>query len=398
MIRSLFILMIIVSTPAIAQQNPDKLYALAESAFDEGNYKQALATLNACIEEDPGFMSAYFMRAETKERLRDLEGALTDYSIVLDKVPNHPEALLNRAQLRYRLKKYSQAEEDFQLFLKVPSRGVTQRVYFNQQARVNGANQIMTAQSFNRPIVFNYLGLIARQTYRYQDAVHWLDSAIQLQPGDANYYVSRALSYQALKDTASALRDYQHALTLDPEHALALNHLSQLKRPNQKSSDLLARAIEGDSSQLEPYVQRANLLLQTHEYAQAYRDLTKALTLDERDPEIWFTRGLVSERMNNFQAAFSDYTKAIDLKEDHFKSWINRANVLLKLKRYQDAVDDYSVALVYRADFAAALYNRAIALQYLGRLSEACEDLKRAIAAGMVVDKKVKSTLCQDKQ
>ena len=186
--------MVIASTPAIAQQDPNKLYTSAEAAFDEGDYIQALATLNACIKEDPGFLDAYFMRAETKERLRDLDGALTDYSILLAKIPDHPEALLNRAQLRYRLKKYVQAEEDFQLFLKVPSGGITQRVYFNQQARVNGANQIMTAQSFNRPIVFNYLGLIALHTHRHDEAVNWLDSAIQLQPGKANYYVSLSLS------------------------------------------------------------------------------------------------------------------------------------------------------------------------------------------------------------
>lgn len=396
-IRNVLILFIMISSSVMGQKNPDKLFASAETAFDEGRYREALQFLNACLQEEPGFVDAYFMRAETKEQLRDLDGALTDYSILLDKVPNHSEGLLNRGQLRYRLKKYEQAAEDFRSFLRSPSRGATQRVYFNRQASVHGANQIMTAQSFNLPIVYNYLGLVALQTNHYREAVHWLDSAIILQQGEADYFVNRALAHQAMKDTAAALRDYERALKLNQDHSLALNNLSLLKRPNTKSSDLLTRAIEGDSSQLQPYLQRAKLLLESKAYSDALRDLTRALTIEDRDPEIWFTRGLVFERQNDLQRAYADYTKAIDLKEDHFKSWINRANVLLKLKRYQDAIDDYGVALVYHADFAAAFYNRAIALSYLGKYSEACADLKKAEASGMVIDKAVSEKFCQDK-
>jgi tetratricopeptide (TPR) repeat protein len=392
--KGLIILFISLSCACHAQRNPDKLYAQAETAFDEGNYPKALVVLNSCIEEDPGFLDAYFMRAQTREQLRDLPGALTDYSIVLDKVPHHPEGLLNRGQLRYRLGKYAQAEEDFQAILKATTPGVTQRIYFNKAARVGGQNQIITAQSFTLPIVFNYLGLIALSTDRFKEAVMWLDSAIQLQKSEANYFVNRALAYQGQYDTIAALTDYEQALKLDPEHALALNNLSLLKRNSQSPFDLLAQAIQGDSSQRHPYLQRAKLRFEDGDYDGAHRDLTKALALDDSDPEIWFTRGLVRERLSNLQEAYSDYTMAIELKEDHFKSWINRANVLLKLTRYQDAIDDYTVALIYHADFASAYYNRAIAKRYLGHQAQACEDLTKAARLGMKVDQKMKTVFC----
>jgi tetratricopeptide (TPR) repeat protein len=392
--KVIFVLLsVLLSWNVYSQQNPDKLYALAEAAFDDGNYPKALLLLNDCIREDPGFLDAYFMRAQTREQLRDLEGALTDYSIVLDKVPNHPEALLNRGQLRYRLKKYIQAEEDFRTILKIPPGGITQRIYFNKAARVGGQNQIMTAQSFTLPIVYNYLGLIALHTDQYQDAIVWLDSAIRLQKSEADYFVNRALAYQGMYDTTAAMKDYEKALTLNPEHALALNNLSLFKFKESRP-DLLAQAIQGDSLQLQPYLQRAKLRFEDGDYQGAQRDLSKALNLEDRDPEIWFTRGLVRERLSDFEGAYSDYTKAIDLKEDHFKSWINRANVLLKLQRYQDAIDDYSVALIYHADFASAYYNRAIAKRYLGLRVEACEDLTKAERLGMKVDEKMKATFC----
>ncbi|RAV98018.1 tetratricopeptide repeat protein [Pseudochryseolinea flava] len=396
MIRCLFILSLF-SFSAVAQRSPDTLFGQAEAAFDDGQYAKALSLLNNCLLEDPGFMNAYFMRAETRERLRDPEGALTDYSIVLENIPTHVEALLNRGRLRFHLKKYAQAAEDFHLFLKTPS-GITQRIYFNQQARVSGVNQVMTAQSFSKPVVYNYLGLIALQSGRHDEALVWLDSAIHVQKGEADYFVNRALAYDGLGDTASARRNYKQALAVNPDHALALSNLGLLSNTdNSRAVALFTDAIHADSSALHPYLQRAKYLFDTHDYKGAHRDLSKALTLEDKNPEIWFTRGLVNERLRDEKSAYADYTKAITIKEDHFKSWINRANVLLKLERYQDAIEDYSVALVYHADFAAAYYNRAIARRYLSQHSAACEDLKLAIAYGMTVDENMEDQFCKEK-
>jgi tetratricopeptide (TPR) repeat protein len=395
-VLSIFLWLTVIS--GFAQEKrirPEKLYADAEAAFDAGEYAKAIAVLNDCLLEAPGFMDAYLLRAQSREQLKDPEGALTDYSIFLERQPAHTEALLNRAIIRYQLKKFDQAKEDFEKLLTLPP-GVTQSIYYNKSAHVGGVNQLMTAQSQTKPLIYNYLGLIEFRLQHFQQSITWLDSAIALDPKEADYLVNRALAKGSLGDSTAALQDYRKALAINPHHALALSNASLLAGSNKLNDvdDPVTLAIESDSSMLYPYLRRAHERIEGGFYRGALEDLSRALEIEDQDAEIWFTRGVVNERLQNLKEAFSDYTAAITIKENHFKSWINRANVLLKMKRYKDAVDDYTVALIYQPEYGAAYYNRAIAKQYLGQLTEACDDLKKAEAQGMAVEEKMKKQFC----
>jgi tetratricopeptide (TPR) repeat protein len=330
------------------------------------------------------------MRGGAKEQLKDFQGALTDYNIFLDQQIDHREGLFNRGVVRYQLKLYDQAREDFLRLLSLPH-GITQTVYFNRSPSPNSRTPVITAESKINPLIYNYLGMVDLKQKRYPEAVHWLDSAIGIDPKDPAFYTNRALAKQSMSDTVGALKDFNQALKLNPQHTAALHNLSLLKQG--KSID---EAIESDPRELPPYLERAHQRLIKGDNRGALEDFTKALELDDRSAETWFSRGLARERLQDLQGAFSDYTQAIELKEDHFKAWINRANVLLKMKRYEDAIQDYTVALVYQPDYAAAYYNRAIARHYLKALSEACSDLTQAERLGMKVDVKMKEQFCKE--
>jgi tetratricopeptide (TPR) repeat protein len=387
------------TTVLFAQQKklrPEELFEQGQEAHDNGEYAKALTLLNQCLTDKPGFTEAYFVRASTREQLKDIEGALTDYSIYLEQKPDSPEALFSRGLIRYQLKKYDQAYEDFTRYLNAPP-GETQTVYFNRSPNTTGGNQIMTAQSATRPLIYNYLGVIDQKRNNLQKSVAWLDSAIRLAPKEADFYVNRGLSKQSLKDSTAALNDFRKALSINPEHTAALHNiavLKRLKREEKGPEDPLEQAIESDSSMLAPYLERGFQRMEGGYLKGALDDYNKALEIETRDPEIWLSRGIVKERLKDYPGAFSDYTKAIDLKESYVKAWINRANVLLKQERYADAIEDYTVALIYIPDSAPAYYNRAIAKYRMDKLTEACEDLKKAESLGMKPDSKLKEKIC----
>ena len=296
------------------------------------------------------------------------------------------------------MKKYDQAYEDFTRYLKVPP-GATQTLYFNRSPGTSG-NPITTAQSGNRPLIYNYLGVIDQKQNNLQRSVAWLDSAIRLSPKEADFYVNRGLSRQSLKDSTAALDDFNKALSINPNHPVALHNIAVFKRlkgERKASQDPLEQAIDSDSSMLAPYLERAFQRLEGGYLKGALDDYNKALEIEPKDPEIWLSRGIVKERMKDYTGAFSDYTKAIDLKESFVKAWINRANVLLKQERYADAVEDYTAALIYIPDSAPAYYNRAIARYRLNKYTEACEDLKKAEALGLKAEAKLKDKICVTK-
>jgi tetratricopeptide (TPR) repeat protein len=372
------------------------LYEQGEAAHNAGNYQAALTFFNQCIQENPAFPDVYFTRGATREQLKDLQGANTDYNIYLELKPDQPEGVLSRGVVRYRLGLHEQAKEDFLKLLTLPP-GETNTVYFNTSASTSGSNQIVTAQGAIKPQIFNYLGLVETKLKNYKAAVAWLDSAIRKQPKDADYYVNRGIAKEAMNDEG-AIQDYQQAIKLRPDHAIALHNIASWKRKRgekAEGNDDLEKAIESDSSMLYPYLERGYQRMEGGYYKGALEDYNMALKIFDKDPEIWLNRGHVKEKLNDLKGAYADYSKAIELDEKFGKAWLNRGNVLSKQGRLNEAVEDYSAAITFIPDYAAAFYNRAIAKNRLKQSAEACQDLQKAETLGFTVDEKMKSEICK---
>lgn len=381
------------------QDKPRKAFEIfeeAEAAYNEDKYREALNLLDECLKHYPGHFEAYSLRASVKEILKDNDGALTDYSIYLEKFPENLPVLMSRAILQYKIGFYEQAKEDFFRLLNMNPME-TNTVFYRQNMTVGDRNPVMTPESGHKSYIYNYLGLTEAKLKDHRTAIAYYDSALQLNASEPDYFVNRGLSKEAVNDSTAAA-DYERALKLNNRHTLARHNLTALKAKQGQTityEDRLTETIREDSTMLYPYLERALQRFEAGYYKGAVEDYTNALEIDPRDEEIWLGRGLAREKLKDYEGAFSDYTKAIDVREDFFKAWINRGNVLFKLERYSDAIEDFNVALIYRANYAPAIYNRAMAKVKMKNKVEACVDLKLAERLGMEVDPKVKSKVCE---
>lgn len=402
-IRTILLLCFFISSIlAFSQTGPRKAYEMleeAESIYSDGRYADALALLNKCLNEHPGYMEAYALRGNVRESLKDNDGALTDYSIFLDKFPQHAEILLNRAVIRYKVGFYDQAIEDFKMLLTLPASRETNSLFFKKSMSVEDKNPIVTTTEGgnHRSFVLNYIGLAELKRKNAQQAKQYFDSAIRLDSREPDYFVNRGLAKEALSDS-TAIQDYQSALKLNKNHTLAKHNLDAINARRRQSGsfeDRLTQTIQADSTMLYPYLERAQQRYESKYYEGAIEDYSRALEIDSTNVEIWLGRGLAKEKLKDFKGAFSDYTKAIDIKDSFAKAWLNRGNVLMKLERYEEALEDYNVALVYYQDYAIAFYNRAMVKAKLKKNAEACGDLKKAETLGMKVEAKVKGKVCE---
>ncbi len=382
-------------TFAQLRKDVPKLFEEAELAHDDGKYKDALRILNECLKIDPGYMPAYMKRGSTREQLNDPAGALTDYSIYLEEITEDPDARLARGLLHFRQGHFDLAKQDFQKLLKMKV-GTTNTVLYRQSSFGKGTDMITTMQSGGRSSYLNYIGLCETKLNNYPQAIIAFDSAIRLDPREADYYVNRGIAREAAGDSLAS-EDYGKALKLDPMHGIAKHNLSVLQSKSgnkQQAESILNDVLESDSSMAYAYLQRAQQRFEAGYYKGALDDYNSVIKIDDTNPELFLARGLTREKLKDLQGAFSDYTKAIDLKEDMVKSWVNRGNVLLKLNRFQDAIEDYSVAITYAPDLAAAFYNRGIAKYRLKLSKEACDDVKIAAGLGFKGDEKTVSKIC----
>ncbi|HEY0742484.1 MAG TPA: tetratricopeptide repeat protein [Chryseosolibacter sp.] len=383
------------------QQAPRKAFEMleeAESIYSDGRYDAALKILDECLKQYPGYMDAYALRGNVRESLKDNDGALTDYSIFLEKFPQHGEILLNRAVIRYRVGFYEQAIEDFKTILTLPAARETNSLFFKKSMSVDDRNPIITTTEGgnHRSYILNYIGLAELKRKNAQQAKLYFDSAIHLDAREPDYFVNRGLAKEAMSDS-TALLDYEQALRLNKNHTLAKHNLDAVNARRLKSMSIeerLSQTIQADSTMLYPYLERAQQRYEAEYYQGAMEDYTSALEIDSTNVEVWLGRGLAKEKMKDFKGAFSDYTKAIDIKENFAKAWLNRGNVLLKMERYEDAIEDYNVAIIYYPDYSIAFYNRAMAKIKLKKNAEACDDLTKAEQFGMKVDAKVKTKTC----
>lgn len=387
-----------ISTGAYAQKTreSEQLLEKGVTLYEQKQYNEALAVFTEALQKDASFADAYLHRAYTKERLNDLEGAITDYNIYLELKPDRPEAIFGRGLLYYRTNRFEQAKADFIKVNSLPP-GETTTIFYQQRASAQGSHQIMTTQGSMKALLLSYLGSTETKMNHYQQAITYLDSAIVLEPKVADYYVNRGLAKEGLNDVQAAIVDYKMALTLQSNHPVALLNLGILERKvlGKTEVDYLEYAIDSDSSMLAPYLERAFQRMEGGYYKGALEDYIKALEISPKDPEIWLNCGLVREKLADLKGAFIDYTKAIELNEKFEKAWLNRGNVLGKMGRHQDAVEDYTVAIVHQPEYPAAFYNRALAYYKLKQLSKACEDLNRAEQLGMTVEAKVKKEICK---
>src|SRR5688572_19319686 len=246
------------TSTADAQQRPSavKLFELGLEKLDEEQYEQALSYLNESIKLNPKYADAYSARAEVRERLNDRDGAMIDYAICVELLPDQYEPLFSLAVIRYDLKLYELAKLDFLKLQHLPA-GHTNRIIYRQTAQGTGTDKIMTAQSMMKSELYNYLGLIETKLNNCKKGILYLDSAIRFNSTEADYYVNRALAKQACKDE-TAQADFKKALAINPDHSLTKHN--QAVQSKQDSFDhteaQLTEIIRNDSTLQYPYIAR----------------------------------------------------------------------------------------------------------------------------------------------
>ena len=97
-------------------------------------------------------------------------------------------------------------------------------------------------------------------------------------------------------------------------------------------------------------------LYNSNNLEEAY-NMISTITEDERDYEIWYLLGNMSQDFNNDTNAAFFLQKSILLNPEFDKAHYNLGNIHLKEKRYNSAINEYKLAIKYKKDFPYYYYN-----------------------------------------
>ena len=171
-----------------------------------------------------------------------------------------------------------------------------------------------------------------------------------------------------------AMAQFRQAVAEDDFNPEAHNNLSVLMRQekqHKKAIDHARQSLAGNANNTSAY---ANLALIY--YAMDLNDVAKlvilnALKIDEKNPDVWNTYGLIELKNNNVTDAIKHFQKAIELKPDHLQALLNLGAIMLSVRDYERSITLFEEALKHDKKNREAVISIAVAKRGMGDLKEA---------------------------
>lgn len=225
-----------------------------------GEYANAIDAFNKGIEVDNAALDIYVNRAIAYEKNANFQAAISDYTLVLSQLPDHPVASFNLLNLEkynapdadhinalnifivenpsnsegyelrglhyFETKKYDLALKDFQEASRINPENIN--IQFNLALTFARSNNLHDAETIFLQIIetdpghsgayFNLGNLLFRKS-QYKDAISYFTLAHQLNPANKLILYNRALAYFESGQKQMACTDMQTVMKADKELA-----------------------------------------------------------------------------------------------------------------------------------------------------------------------------------
>ena len=233
--------------------------------------------------------------------------------------------------------------------------------------------------------LLNLRGIHQVQQNKYNAAMEDFDKAIELDPNHAIAYINRGILNATLDKTQEAMADYGKAIELDPNNAEAYINRGILNTKLDKTKEAMAdfdKAIELDPNNATSYIIRGIFNDNLDKTQEAMADFDKAIELDPNDTTAYILRGNLNAKLNKTQEAVAGYGKAIELDPNNATAYRNRGILNANLGKTQEAIVDFDKTIELDPNDAEAYINRAQIKEAMGDHAGAQEDQKTAERLG----------------
>ncbi|ADO73418.1 Adventurous gliding protein T [Stigmatella aurantiaca DW4/3-1] len=225
------------------------------------------------------------------------------------------------------------------------------------------------------------LGVIAERQGKKDEAKTWYQSALKKKPSLRQASENLAVMAQNNGDIGGAVALYQDVLKRYPDDAQSRARLAEIYRQTGDHD----RAMEFSRAALMREPQSTTALkvmmrsyLDRKQLAMAKLVALRALKLDENDPELHHTIGLILQQEGDADGARLQFKRALETREDYVPSHIVLAQLALEAEDYPGAEEHLRRILQAGAKSAAAHVNLGIAYKGQGQYDKAMQEYDAA--------------------
>ena len=164
--------------------------------------------------------------------------------------------------------------------------------------------QELLKSSSNNSELLHQMGCVKFFQGFYEEAIHYLSSAIKYKKNNSDYYFWRALSYGRKNDNLRAIIDYRKSLSLNANNASCIHNYAK------------ALGREG-------------------EWQSAFKQVERAIKIRPEDTEILVTKGFIEYKLDQLEAADHTFKEIIKSHPQHYEAMYFRGFTNLKQKNFE---------------------------------------------------------------
>lgn len=343
--------------------------------------------------KDKTFRStAYSGRGVANRYTGNFDAAYNDFTQAIKIMPD-PQYYINRGELLYSVKRYSEAMADFNAALK---------------------------QNPDNPDAQHGVGKCYYAVQDYQKCLEWLSDCIEKHPEYADFYSLRALCYRDMRDYDNVAWNVVKALSID-DNKVAINMLYELADsaysptivqleamhnadPRNAGwlyymaavSELAGRYDKALLAYKELYGRNDNTKSAAAEriaacweklgdYDNAVKFMTEAIALEDDEAEkaeMYFQLADLQDNNGEYDASIASFNRYVEANPQSEWGYSARAWVEMNQGKLEEAVADYNRSIAISPDYQYDFLHRGMLYRRIGEEAKAAADFEKVIALG----------------
>ncbi|HYO52782.1 adventurous gliding motility TPR repeat lipoprotein GltE [Archangium sp.] len=225
------------------------------------------------------------------------------------------------------------------------------------------------------------LGVIAERQGNTQEAIARYQTALKKKPTLRQASENLAVITQNAGDITGAVSIYQGILKVYPDDANSRARLAEIYRQtgdHEKAMEFSRAALMREPQSVTAYKVMMRSYLERKQLAMAKLVALRALKIDQNDPELHHTIGLILLQEEKKDEARAQFKRALETRADYVPSHVMMAQLALEVEDYPAAEEHLRRILQADSKNAAAHLDLGLAYKGQGQLDKAMQEYDEA--------------------
>ena len=231
-------------------------------------------------------------------------------------------------------------------------------------------------------IAHNGLGDVFAKQGRTDEAIREYQEAIRIKPDHAEAHNNLGNALAKKGQTDEAIRQFREAIRLKPDDALGYCNLGVVLVGTGHTDEairLYQEAIRLQPDDADAHNNLGTALANKGQTDEAIRQFREAIRLKPDDADAHYNLGNALAQKGQTDEAIRHYQETIRLKPDHAEAHNNMGTALARRGQTDEAIRQFQEAIHVKPDHAVARNNLGDALLSKGRIDEAIQQYQETI-------------------